>query len=223
MVCSCAAINCTQRFEKGVTFHKFPKDPQLAKKWVINMRRDKWFPNKNSALCFKHFMPECYAQSGWSSRCRLKDDAVPTIFDVSAHLQVDKQNSRSSRKRPLDTVVNVQALIDSTNEIIESPPEMTEVQPDTLVPPPSKKRLCYPGDFKLSEMDLSDENITALCIEKQRKALKQKDATIKVLKEKNRRLTHKVESLQAQLEAELLLKYEKKASDEASQSIEEYG
>nr|XP_047141276.1 THAP domain-containing protein 2-like [Hydra vulgaris] len=87
MVLSCSAYNCTQRYTKGVSFHGFPKDLELRRKWIQVMRRDGFTPSKQSKLSGKHFTIDCYEVSPWSSQKKLKSDAIPSIFDFPTRLK----------------------------------------------------------------------------------------------------------------------------------------
>ncbi|KYQ50209.1 hypothetical protein ALC60_10705 [Trachymyrmex zeteki] len=46
----CAAVNCSNRVDKGYKLFSFPKGKR-GTKWVDNMRRDKWTPTISSRLC----------------------------------------------------------------------------------------------------------------------------------------------------------------------------
>ncbi|XP_018373108.1 PREDICTED: THAP domain-containing protein 4-like isoform X2 [Trachymyrmex cornetzi] len=50
----CAAVNCSNRVDKGYRLFSFPEDKR-GTKWVHNMRRDKWTPTTFSRLCEVHF------------------------------------------------------------------------------------------------------------------------------------------------------------------------
>lgn len=47
----CAAIDCSNRPEKGFLMKAFPRDPARRKEWVIRMRRENWMPTNKSVLC----------------------------------------------------------------------------------------------------------------------------------------------------------------------------
>ena len=69
----CAAENCTSKFkdkEKGVTFHRFPKDPYLQSQWIKNVCPNNWKPSPESRLCSKHFTRNSF-------QTFLKNNAVP--------------------------------------------------------------------------------------------------------------------------------------------------
>ncbi|CAL1294902.1 unnamed protein product, partial [Larinioides sclopetarius] len=86
---SCVAFNCTNRCSKkipGTTFHRFPKDETRKNLWVKAIRRANWEPSKFSRLCSKHF-PEDMIDRTSLSCVRLRENAVPSIFDFPSHLQ----------------------------------------------------------------------------------------------------------------------------------------
>ena len=63
MVTSCVAYGCTNRMKKGgnISFHRFPHNkPDLLQKWVQAVRRQNWYPNKNSLICSVHFTESCF-------------------------------------------------------------------------------------------------------------------------------------------------------------------
>ena len=61
MVSSCLMLGCTSSTStKGLSFHRFPKDPKLKSLWVAATRRHKWEPTKWSRICGAHFSPNNY-------------------------------------------------------------------------------------------------------------------------------------------------------------------
>ena len=61
MVSSCLMLGCTSSTStKGLSFHRFPKDPKLKSLWVAATRRHKWEPTKLSRICGAYFSPNGY-------------------------------------------------------------------------------------------------------------------------------------------------------------------
>ncbi|XP_013790214.1 THAP domain-containing protein 1 A-like isoform X4 [Limulus polyphemus] len=83
----CVAWNCNNRPRAGpVSFHCFPwRQPELLKKWIANIRRDKWYPTKASRLCSVHFEEKYFDRTG--QNVRLRDNSLPTVFSFPEHLQ----------------------------------------------------------------------------------------------------------------------------------------
>ncbi|XP_039286908.1 THAP domain-containing protein 1-like isoform X1 [Nilaparvata lugens] len=112
MVISCAAYNCTERYRKrsGISFHSFPNDAVLRKKWIVALRRDGFNPSKVTKICSNHFTSDCFRNSGWSSLRILNEDAVPTIFDFSDHSKSGKRGKRLKRLNVQCCVLGCEAV-----------------------------------------------------------------------------------------------------------------
>ena len=90
----CATFGCNSRFDLDkISFFKFPKDEKLWKRWIDKLNTGatstKKFVSTHHNLCEKHFeeiefvIRVSFAESIGSNekvRPRLKDDAMPTIF-----------------------------------------------------------------------------------------------------------------------------------------------
>ncbi|XP_074868956.1 THAP domain-containing protein 2 [Carettochelys insculpta] len=99
MPTSCAAAGCAAVYDKSVnvSFHRFPLDPKRRKEWIRLVKRNNFVPGKHTFLCSKHFESSCFDLTGQTRRLRM--DAVPTIFDFSAHLKLGKPMSRNLLKK----------------------------------------------------------------------------------------------------------------------------
>ncbi|XP_015196293.2 uncharacterized protein [Lepisosteus oculatus] len=92
MPSSCVAVNCSEErsqdtLNRGITFHRFPKDPVRRRQWRAAIRRqtpDKrlWEPTKSSVICSKHFTPDTFDRTGQT--VRLRAAAVPSLFDFAS-------------------------------------------------------------------------------------------------------------------------------------------
>lgn len=66
-------------------FHRYPHSkPDLVSQWVRAMRR-KFVPNKYSLMCSEHFSDSDFDRTGQT--LRLREGAVPSLFDLPAHLR----------------------------------------------------------------------------------------------------------------------------------------
>ncbi|XP_078393033.1 THAP domain-containing protein 2-like isoform X2 [Cetorhinus maximus] len=74
---------------------RFPSNPRRRTEWIRLVRRENFKPSKHTFLCSKHFEQTCFDRTGQTRR--LREDAVPTIFDFPPHMQ----NKLVSRKTPL--------------------------------------------------------------------------------------------------------------------------
>ncbi|CAN7939734.1 unnamed protein product, partial [Ixodes hexagonus] len=76
-----------------VSFHRFPKDAIVYKKWIISIRRDEgpeFQVRKSTKLCSKHFHESDFIPSVVSGRKLLRDTAVPSVFSFSKEKTVRK-------------------------------------------------------------------------------------------------------------------------------------
>uniref|UniRef100_A0A673SYY4 THAP-type domain-containing protein n=1 Tax=Suricata suricatta TaxID=37032 RepID=A0A673SYY4_SURSU len=92
------AVQLRQRksTQSDLAFFRFPRDPARCQKWVENCRRadleDKTPDqlNKHYRLCAKHFE---------TSMIFLRDNAIPTIFDLTSHLNNPHSRHRKRIKK----------------------------------------------------------------------------------------------------------------------------
>ena len=100
MVRTCAINQCSKRFTAGSyrTFHSFPQNNELLRKWILAMNQKGFVPTKNSVLCSKHFLPSDYLDPpGYGNfKPRLKPSAVPSVFLDIKH---DEQTIQNKVKR----------------------------------------------------------------------------------------------------------------------------
>ena len=81
----CVAVGCKNTAKKGseYSFHCFPhQNTNLLKKWVHAICRKQWKPTKHSFICSDHFHESCFVIRPGAEGRRLKDDAVPSIFQT---------------------------------------------------------------------------------------------------------------------------------------------
>uniref|UniRef100_A0A8C2ULP5 THAP-type domain-containing protein n=1 Tax=Chinchilla lanigera TaxID=34839 RepID=A0A8C2ULP5_CHILA len=90
----CTAPNCTRKSTQSDLAFRFLRDPARCQKWMENCRRadleDKTPDqlNKHYRLCAKHFETSMICRTIYFSPYRtvLRDNAIPTIFDLTSHL-----------------------------------------------------------------------------------------------------------------------------------------
>ncbi|XP_077050630.1 THAP domain-containing protein 6-like [Siphateles boraxobius] len=99
----CAAYKCSNRRTsanraRGITFHKFPKDKDVRKKWEVALRREGFTASSSSVLCSQHFKEGDFDRTG--QIVRLRDGVIPSIFSFSVHLQrLEKGRATSTSRR----------------------------------------------------------------------------------------------------------------------------
>ncbi|XP_064461767.1 uncharacterized protein LOC135371725 [Ornithodoros turicata] len=100
MPVNCCVPLCTQhgRLDKSgqkVTYHRFPRDPELRKKWIVAIRRDEgtFFTVSNATkVCSHHFLETDFLANVANGYRHLHHCAVPSIFPFC--------KTKTSRKPP---------------------------------------------------------------------------------------------------------------------------
>ena len=72
---SFCAVGCANRASKGsgISFYRFPADPERRAKWVAAVKREDWQPSKYTWICSANFIRE-------KSNDPLSPDYVPSIL-----------------------------------------------------------------------------------------------------------------------------------------------
>uniref|UniRef100_A0A672HL68 THAP-type domain-containing protein n=1 Tax=Salarias fasciatus TaxID=181472 RepID=A0A672HL68_SALFA len=86
----CSAYGCGNRRNienstRGITFHKFPRDKKLKRKWELAVRRKDFTASEFSKLCSEHFKPEDFDRTG--QIVRLWKGVIPSVFNFPSRLQ----------------------------------------------------------------------------------------------------------------------------------------
>ncbi|KAM4796154.1 52 kDa repressor of the inhibitor of the protein kinase [Rhinophrynus dorsalis] len=132
----CAAPNCTRKStQSDLAFFRFPRDPERCQRWVENCRRsdleDKTPDqlNKHYRLCARHFEDSMICRSS-PYRTVLKDNAIPTIFDLTSHLnkpgrhrkrikELTEEEIRMLKEQKFDAVVPEQENHNTNNNDLQ--------------------------------------------------------------------------------------------------------
>ncbi|XP_030891455.1 THAP domain-containing protein 6 isoform X2 [Leptonychotes weddellii] len=113
MVKCCSAIGCASRCLpnsklKGLTFHVFPTDENVKRKWVLAMKRldvnaaGIWEPKKGDVLCSRHFKKTDFDRS--APNIKLKPGVIPSIFDSPSHFQGKREKLHCRKNFTLKTL-----------------------------------------------------------------------------------------------------------------------
>ncbi|XP_064468566.1 uncharacterized protein LOC135380210 [Ornithodoros turicata] len=89
----CCVPCCNQRGGKDsdgnkVSFLGFPNDSALKKKWIVAIRRDEgkhFKANRHTKVCSKHFVAADFFSNYVSGTKRLKEGAVPSVFNFPSN------------------------------------------------------------------------------------------------------------------------------------------
>ncbi|KAH8040570.1 hypothetical protein HPB51_011398 [Rhipicephalus microplus] len=110
----------------GVSFHRFPKDAMIYKKWIVAIKRDEgpeFQVGKSTMVCSKHFRSSDFIPSVASGRSLLRDSAVPSVFAFSKEKKERKppKPRASPQVRSQNPVLGPGVLGD---ELMHSPDEV---------------------------------------------------------------------------------------------------
>ncbi|XP_013174455.1 PREDICTED: THAP domain-containing protein 1-like [Papilio xuthus] len=166
-------FSCTKTDE--VTFHRFPKDKAIKKKWIEATKRDNWRPSNFSVICSRHFTEDCYHSI--KPRRRLLDNAIPTLnlpvitfdslineFESDQHLKASSMARNASAQEPISIMLPLKER--------DSPEPVTEAQID------------YEELYK----EITSYNVKRLCdrISELKESVDRKDLNVRRLKEQVR-------------------------------------
>ncbi|XP_075957243.1 THAP domain containing 12a isoform X1 [Anarhichas minor] len=172
----CAVPNCTSGKSDPPPLFRFPHDPERSKKWVEKCQKQDIIDKSPGQLyryyrlCGKHFETSMVERNAQSTV--LKDDAIPTIFDVPSQPQngpvkrskettkddeKDSKGRKKTKKSEADTAeTDVQTLPeeDEHKEYLKSLFEVLVLLGEQSIPPTG------PGDDK--QDGLRSSNFQAL-------------------------------------------------------------
>ncbi|XP_053312687.1 52 kDa repressor of the inhibitor of the protein kinase [Spea bombifrons] len=156
----CAAPNCTRKStQSDLAFFRFPRDPGRCQKWVENCRRsdleDKTPDqlNKHYRLCAKHFEDSMICRNS-PYRTVLRENAVPTIFDLTSHLgntgrrrkrikELTEEEIRALKERKLDTAASEQENHKANSDADVQVVEIEEAEERAALTPEERENKDY--------------------------------------------------------------------------------
>lgn len=137
----CAAVGCSNGAMKescrarNVKFHRFPKDPERCRKWVLNSGRtdleDEDLPSlqrRGYHICSDHFEPRMY---GNMENRNLLFNAYPTIFNkMTLHAKkTRKLRELRSTEKTLNTSQGIESA--SYSDVPMTPPSQEKLPENT--------------------------------------------------------------------------------------------
>lgn len=179
---TCAALTCTNKPSSGCgkSFHRYPHSkPDLLRKWLLSIPSEDDWPSKYAIICSDHFTEECFDRTGQT--IRLRENAVPTLFDLPPHLQ-----KKVCKAKKLRIVRGILARTPSPDipPAVKSPPVLTNQEPASKIPDHSYANQESPRSLK-RKLNAAEDTIC-----RTRKKLR-------LMQQTTRRLNKKVESLKA--------------------------
>ncbi|XP_071061508.1 THAP domain-containing protein 6-like [Pseudochaenichthys georgianus] len=122
----CAAYCCANRRTianrgRGITFHKFPKDKDMRKKWEVALRREGFTASESSVICSEHCKQDEFDRTG--QIIRLRDGVIPSIFSFPVHLQRLEKGRTTSTSRKAEESLSVAPQDDPEASTSHSQPQ----------------------------------------------------------------------------------------------------
>ncbi|XP_071061784.1 THAP domain-containing protein 6-like [Pseudochaenichthys georgianus] len=122
----CAAYCCANRRTianrgRGITFHKFPKDKDMRKKWEVALRREGFTASESSVICSEHCKQDEFDRTG--QIVRLRDGVIPSIFSFPVHLQTPEKGRTTSTSRKAEESLSVAPQDDPEASTSHSQPQ----------------------------------------------------------------------------------------------------
>uniref|UniRef100_A0A672YJQ0 THAP-type domain-containing protein n=1 Tax=Sphaeramia orbicularis TaxID=375764 RepID=A0A672YJQ0_9TELE len=119
----CAAYGCSNERGmytkcRGITFHRFPKDSCVKKRWELALRRKGFVPTKRSLLCSEHFKSDDFDSTGQT--VRLRHGVIPSVFNFPSHLQKQAPSRTTKALRRAEESLPV----DSPQHLHEADPQV---------------------------------------------------------------------------------------------------
>ena len=119
---NCCIPKCTKKVyeENGmkISFHKFPEDKVLFRKWIVAIRRDvgKDFKvNDHTRICSWHFKAVDYLPSLTNRKRILKPAEVPSVFIWKKGSPVKRKSPK--KKKPIERKTSVEGSKTMTAEV----------------------------------------------------------------------------------------------------------
>eukprot|EP00096_Caligus_rogercresseyi_P007608 TRINITY_DN25550_c0_g1_i1.p1 TRINITY_DN25550_c0_g1~~TRINITY_DN25550_c0_g1_i1.p1 ORF type:complete len:349 (-),score=71.17 TRINITY_DN25550_c0_g1_i1:58-1104(-) len=100
---TCSVASCPSPAD--ASYHKFPKEPSLLKKWIEPFKMKSKFNAKTCRICCNHFSEDCWERDlrnellGLKTRRILKKGACPTIDVYEAYIDEEIEDVHRPRRR----------------------------------------------------------------------------------------------------------------------------
>ncbi|XP_040358556.1 uncharacterized protein LOC120843569 [Ixodes scapularis] len=99
----CSVPQCTNHCRRGTRMFRFPSSPTRKKRWLAQVKRDRWEPTAAARVCAAHFEDSSFEQNRQDGLKKLRPDAVPTLFPYRAipkHRKAPKKRAQGSTAIP---------------------------------------------------------------------------------------------------------------------------
>lgn len=98
--CCVPFCKMSSRFNSVISFHSFPLDDEIRKKWLLNVGREDLNVSPNTRVCSRHFKSDDLIEpSTPTARRLLKKGAVPTVFPRNDSTPAPKRTELRKRRK----------------------------------------------------------------------------------------------------------------------------
>ncbi|XP_064461595.1 THAP domain-containing protein 11-like [Ornithodoros turicata] len=126
MPVNCCVPLCTQhgRVDKAgckVSYHRFPKDADLRKKWIVAIKRDEgpfFAVSDATKVCFHHFLETDFLANVANGHRHLQQFAVPSVFSFG-ETKPARKPPRQRTSPPMSASKRRKHDMASTQEVVE--------------------------------------------------------------------------------------------------------
>lgn len=100
--CSVPLCTATAKFNSVLSFHSFPVHEETRKKWIINIRRDRFNITNHTKVCSRHFLKEdLVSPTTPGGRHRLRKGSIPVLFQWNDYrIQAPRPGVWERREKP---------------------------------------------------------------------------------------------------------------------------
>ncbi|XP_025163631.1 THAP domain-containing protein 7-like [Harpegnathos saltator] len=78
---TCCVPHCKNYYQKGFSLYSLPADLTRRALWITNIGRQEWNSSRKWFICKVHFSDNMWEKPHIDGKRKLKQHAVPTIFD----------------------------------------------------------------------------------------------------------------------------------------------
>ena len=208
----CSAYGCSHESErpfkagdpsKRISFHKFPKDPEFRRQWILATKRKDFSPSDYATLCSEHFTDVSFVPGLTVNN--LFPNAIPTIFaELPDYYQPPAKKRRTSSAREKQILAAV---------FSEEAPKTSAIESTTITISTASEDVNETDHQETDETDLKDRQIAKLekTVEQLQKKLKNSRRRCKTQSMRRLRLSRKVEKFSDLL---TLLQHQRDVSSE---------
>lgn len=201
----CAVIWCcnqsknVNKHNSGVTYHKFPNDPQVKSKWILATGKCDWSPGKHDTICSVHFEDETFLQRNPCTQ--LCADAFPTLklhpYFTENYSSRQSDNAQSTESENKTTIkiekIEEESVIEPVVEIFQDNGSVEQSSPTSRRTDTKSK---YPEYVQLTIEDTSQMRKIKLNLMKAQDTIKRQRFQIRQLRDTNKKLTDKVAEME---------------------------